>query len=626
MSDIKKKISVDIQRLNASLLQSDKLPKRRPPSPSFSALTDESKKEIPVGSNKSVDDEDEICKILFWLKRLFPKEPEMVNRLILEIQRYFKQESRAKMCLQQEPTYPPKHCQELESLRLYLRNIDSIAKPIGNPKTVNFFDEYHIMKKAGIGLPQVDIFNISMSIHYLLGMSPHISKIRFWGKINGIFKDYYILECDLSPEEIKLRNEKKQEELEKARNFAASKENQSKIQYLSTDSKSEILQNMVEKDNTKLIKEAKPSNEIELGGEEEQSVVEEVKPFNTHEIDYRILELKNLPSKFDTFKIPDRPGIEVVEDWIVPEDDVGFGTNKKLYLVSNNTYNNWCELPNVTPHQIVVARQIKRFFTGILAQAIETCPAFPGTEGNYLRAQIARISAGTQVSPLGYYHFNLEEEEGDVDEEEGEDSGNKAAGCVLNEDYFPMLMAELGAKTALDFWAHHTEHILKQGRTVYWSPFAAQAGDEGGEVAAPQDIPKGPDLLTPISNDVSVNGVPCWTISCKSQLFPDSATAVARSNIWPGAFAYAYSTFANTVYIGWGHKLDVFGHTPAQPNFPQSEYEVGPDIMESTDPTVEETELWIEEHTPKPPPIDMLGEGEGEQSPGEEEEEDDDEE
>lgn len=43
-------------------------------------------------------------------------------------------------------------------------------------------------------------------------------------------------------------------------------------------------------------------------------------------------------------------------------------------------------------------------------------PPFPGNESNYLRAQIARISAGTHISPLGFYQFDEEEEE----EEEGE--------------------------------------------------------------------------------------------------------------------------------------------------------------------------------------------------------------
>lgn len=47
---------------------------------------------------------------------------------------------------------------------------------------------------------------------------------------------------------------------------------------------------------------------------------------------------------------------------------------------------------------------------------IVSYPPFPGNEMNYLRAQIARISAGTQVSPAGYYMFEEEEEE----EDEGE--------------------------------------------------------------------------------------------------------------------------------------------------------------------------------------------------------------
>lgn len=43
-------------------------------------------------------------------------------------------------------------------------------------------------------------------------------------------------------------------------------------------------------------------------------------------------------------------------------------------------------------------------------------PPFPGNEANLLRAQIARISAGTHISPLGFYQFDEEEEE---DEEAG---------------------------------------------------------------------------------------------------------------------------------------------------------------------------------------------------------------
>ena len=74
------------------------------------------------------------------------------------------------------------------------------------------------------------------------------------------------------------------------------------------------------------------------------------------------------------------------------------------------------KLPSVTPMQIQLSRKIKKFFTGRLDAPVISFPPFPGNESNYLRAQIARISAGTHISPLGFYQFDEEEEE----EEEGE--------------------------------------------------------------------------------------------------------------------------------------------------------------------------------------------------------------
>ena len=62
---------------------------------------------------------------------------------------------------------------------------------------------------------------------------------------------------------------------------------------------------------------------------------------------------------------------------------------------------------------------MKKFLTGRLDSPIVSYPPFPGNEANYLRAQIARISAGTQISPIGFYRFD-EEAEGGEGEEEGE--------------------------------------------------------------------------------------------------------------------------------------------------------------------------------------------------------------
>ncbi|KAJ7381513.1 Radial spoke head protein 4 A [Desmophyllum pertusum] len=42
-------------------------------------------------------------------------------------------------------------------------------------------------------------------------------------------------------------------------------------------------------------------------------------------------------------------------------------------------------------------------------KCIVSYPPFPGNEMNYLRAQIARISGGAQISPAGYFMFEEEE-------------------------------------------------------------------------------------------------------------------------------------------------------------------------------------------------------------------------
>ena len=63
---------------------------------------------------------------------------------------------------------------------------------------------------------------------------------------------------------------------------------------------------------------------------------------------------------------------------------------------------------------IVGARKIRSFFTGCLSSPIRGYPPFPGEEKDYLRAQIARITATTHISPTGFYilsDFAEEEEE-----------------------------------------------------------------------------------------------------------------------------------------------------------------------------------------------------------------------
>lgn len=143
---------------------------------------------------------------------------------------------------------------------------------------------------------------------------------------------------------------------------------------------------------------------------------------------------------------------------VIPKEESRMGANKHLYFVCNEPGRPWTRLPHVTPHQIVQARKIKKLFTGQLDAPIISYPPFPGNEANYLRAQIARISAATHISPLGFYQFS--EEEGDEEEEGG---GVGRDSYEENPDFEGIPVLELVDSMAN--WVHHTQHILPQVRT-----------------------------------------------------------------------------------------------------------------------------------------------------------------
>jgi len=85
---------------------------------------------------------------------------------------------------------------------------------------------------------------------------------------------------------------------------------------------------------------------------------------------------------------------------------------------------------------------------------VASYPPFPGSEANYLRAQIARISAGTQISPAGFYLF---------DEEDDEQA--KLRGLVqLNPEFEPLPIRDL-VEPSLSSWVHHVLYILPQVTT-----------------------------------------------------------------------------------------------------------------------------------------------------------------
>ncbi|KAM5297509.1 radial spoke head protein 6 homolog A [Glossophaga mutica] len=273
---------------------------------------------------------------------------------------------------------------------------------------------------------------------------------------------------------------------------------------------------------------------------------------------------------------------------LIPKEESRLGANKYLYFVCNEPGRPWTKLPHVTPNQIVQARKIKKFFTGHLDAPVISYPPFPGNEANYLRAQIARISAATHISPLGFYQFS--EEEGDEEEEggAGRDSFEE------NPDFEGIAVLELVDSMAN--WVHHTQHILPQGRCTWVNPLQKkeeeeelgeeeEKADEGMEEVE-QEI--GPPLLTPLSEDAEIMHMAPWTARLSCSLCPQYSVAIVRSNLWPGAYAYATGKKFENIYIGWGHKYSPENFNPPLPAPIQQEYPSGPEIMEMSDPTVEE--------------------------------------
>lgn len=89
------------------------------------------------------------------------------------------------------------------------------------------------------------------------------------------------------------------------------------------------------------------------------------------------------------------------------------------------------------------------------------------------------------------------------------------------------------------------------GRTKWWNPKVKNEDEEMGneeeeEERAEPDEPEpefGPQLLTPLSEDTEIDGQPAWSAKVSSNLVSQFAISVIRSNLWPGAYAFAIDKY-----------------------------------------------------------------------------------
>jgi radial spoke head protein 4A len=135
---------------------------------------------------------------------------------------------------------------------------------------------------------------------------------------------------------------------------------------------------------------------------------------------------------------------EATEETLPPGEvaaEVAIGCNKYMYYVCQVLGGPFTLLDDVTPAQIRGARKICKLLTGNLAASVPSCPPFPGTERQFLRAQIARIGHATTLCPKGCF-VPPEEDEGEITE---------------NEEYKPLAPARMQSPAS---WCHRCQPPL----------------------------------------------------------------------------------------------------------------------------------------------------------------------
>lgn len=317
------------------------------------------------------------------------------------------------------------------------------------------------------------------------------------------------------------------------------------------------------------------------------------------------------------------------------------GPNRFVYYACNELNGSWTQLPDVKPDEILMARKITKYFTGNLEASLDCFPNFLGLEKNYLRAQIARISASTIIAPNGRMRPAGDEE----DEEEDEENALMNGELVEAENYEIIPAVQL---LELDNWVHIRQALSKnQARTSYWKPPKEpknrnQLGDDEDEdeEEEEEDDEVGEEIEEPIpilreisldgkneeeeSNEEEGEANALWNKRLSSKIIKH-ALVLMKSSLWPGAYTFAKNERFESIYVGYGQKFSVENFSPEK--IPEFQVEADlkmeqKDCAEMTDPTVEEETQLREQMAKDDEAEDDEDEEEGEEEGEEEEDED----
>lgn len=158
-------------------------------------------------------------------------------------------------------------------------------------------------------------------------------------------------------------------------------------------------------------------------------------------------------------------------------------------------------LPDVTPRQILAAQKVKRFLTGHLDLDLSesTYLPFPGTEKEYLRTLIARISASTLAAPKGLVKLTGGEEEQEASKQQNKAAVLRPPKRLLPMEFVGDFQTEPSKLSDRSACGVHVEPFITQlqVRCTLWKE--AKAGEEESPpeddevAAAAAAAPKSPE-------------------------------------------------------------------------------------------------------------------------------------
>eukprot|EP00792_Barthelona_sp_PAP020_P005780 TRINITY_DN2797_c0_g1_i1.p1 TRINITY_DN2797_c0_g1~~TRINITY_DN2797_c0_g1_i1.p1 ORF type:complete len:448 (+),score=170.24 TRINITY_DN2797_c0_g1_i1:169-1512(+) len=273
-----------------------------------------------------------------------------------------------------------------------------------------------------------------------------------------------------------------------------------------------------------------------------------------------------------------------------PGDNPGLGTNKFVYYVCNSLVEEWQKLGHTNPEHINLTRSGVQLLTGDLKKIFGSgC-----TEGEYLRALIARIAHSTLICPADSL-VPVEVEEMDEDEEKPTDND-----LIINEDWEgletmePVTMENIFEEDGpLSTFVHFRPEVLPQGRVFYYNtkyrpqerPADAESDWEEEEFED-EEPEEAKELFTTIVEDKQINNMGSWIV-CTGKSFGGKTPILVASQRWKGAYAVALGrSFAN-IYVGWGLKTREEAFRPAELPVLMAESKT---VQEELDPTLRQEE------------------------------------